>query len=136
VENGLRCLSRELDVQKIPHLFYYGSITPKRRDSFVSDYLSGKKQVMLLSPVGFEGLDLYGTTNVIILDPHYNPERTTQLISRAVRAFSSVSTIDVIQLFSVSSKFKGKVIDEIVIEIADRKKKLAKMLQDVLRSLQ
>jgi superfamily II DNA or RNA helicase len=134
VENGLRGLSHELNLQEIPHLFYYGNITPKRRDSFISDYLSGKKQVMLLSPVGFEGLDLYGTTNVIIVDPHYNPERTTQLISRAVRAFSSVAKIDVVQFLSVSSQLKGKIIDESIIAIADRKKKLAEMLQAVLIS--
>lgn len=132
VEKGLRPLSDEMNSQNIPHLLYYGNIAVKQRDSSVSSYLSGEKKIMLLSPIGFEGLDLYGTTNVIILDPHYNPERTTQLISRAVRAFSSVNQIDVLQLLSVSRSLKGKIIDESVIAIAGRKAKLATLLKTVL----
>lgn len=132
VEKGLYKVSHELNLQKLPHLLYYGNINHKRRDSLVAEYLSSKIQIMLLSPVGFEGLDLYGTTNVIILDPHYNPERTIQLTSRAVRAFSGVSSIDVIQFLSVSSKLKAKSIDESIIAISDRKKRFAEMLQTVL----
>ena len=86
---------------------------------------------MLLSPVGFEGLDLYGTTHVIILDPHYNPERTTQLISRAVRAYSSVSEIDVVQLLSVSKHLK-MTIDQSIVAIANRKTRLAQFLENIL----
>ena len=131
VEKGLLKLSQELNRQDISHLFYHGSINTKHRTSFVSSYLSGEKQIMLLSPVGFEGLDLYGTTHVIILDPHYNPERTTQLISRAVRAFSSVEQIYVAQLLSVS-KILNTTIDQSIISIADRKKKLAQIMENIL----
>lgn len=131
VEKVLLKLSQELDRQDIGHLFYHGGVSTKHRDFFVSSYLSGTKQIMLLSPVGFEGLDLYGTTHVIILDPHYNPERTTQLISRAVRAYSSVSEIDVVQLLSVSKHLK-MTIDQSIVAIANRKTRLAQFLENIL----
>ena len=86
----------------------------------------------MLSPVGFEGLDLYGTTHIIILDPHYNPERTKQLISRAIRAFSDVQQIKIINLLSQSDKIKVPLIDTSIEKIAQRKAKISKMIEDVL----
>ena len=130
VEKGLKILSEKLDKIDLPHLFYHGEINPQRRNSFVESYLSGQKNIMLLSPVGFEGLDLYGTTHVIILDPHYNPERTEQLISRAVRAYSFVQEINVIQLLSVSKN--RKIIDQSIVDIAERKRNLGKLLKNTL----
>lgn len=132
IERGLQVLSEELRQRNINHLYYIGGMSLKDREKLIDSYLSGETQIMLLSPVGFEGLDLYGTTHVIILDPHYNPEKTTQLISRAVRAFSNVFQIEVFQLLSVSQKLKGKLIDEAIVSIANRKKDLAVMLEKIL----
>lgn len=132
VEIGLNILSSGLKKQSFPHLSYSGQVSISKRAEFIHKYLSGQKNVLLLSPVGFEGLDLYGTTHIIILDPHYNPERTKQLTSRAIRAFSDVRKIKIINLLSQSNSIKVPVIDTNIMQIAERKAKIAKMLEEVL----
>lgn len=132
VEKGLKHLSIELNKRGYKHLVYNGKVTFSKRKEFIQDYLSGRNNVLLLSPVGFEGLDLYGTTHIIILDPHYNPERTKQLTSRAIRAFSKVEKIRIIQLISQSSKLNFPLIDSYILKIAERKANIAQMIEDTL----
>ena len=133
VEHGLNILSRELNKRGIPHILYDGKVSAAKRSEYIADFRNGRRNVMLLSPVGFEGLDLYGTTHIIVVDPHYNPERTKQLTSRAIRAFSNVREIKIIKLQSISRKIKKPLIDEIIENIAARKSKVAGFLEDVLR---
>ena len=133
VERGLNVLSGELKKRDIEHILYDGKVSATKRSEYIADFHQGKRNVMLLSPVGFEGLDLYGTTHIIVVDPHYNPERTKQLTSRAIRAFSNVREIKIIKLQSISRKIKKPLIDEIIENIAARKSKVAGFLEDVLR---
>lgn len=132
VEMGLNRLSQKLKECGIAHLLYNGQVPMGKRGDFVRQYLSGEKRILLLSPVGFEGLDLYGTTNIVIMDPHYNPERTKQLVSRAIRAFTQVSSIQITHLISQSKKIKMPLVDEQILKISQRKSRVAKMLEDVL----
>ena len=116
----------------INHILYNGSISLSQRTQYVNNYLKGKNKIMLLSPVGFEGLDLYGTTHIIIVDPHYNPERTTQLISRATRAFTNIEKLEIIKIQSISKNIKIPLIDEIIENIAKRKSEVAKIIENTL----
>ena len=132
VNQGLKQLSHVLENENIRFSLYEGNTSVKERKNMIKNYFSGDIPLMLLSPVGFEGLDLYGTTHIFVLDPHYNPERTRQLISRAIRAYSGVRKIDVCHYIAVAEELKQPCIDEVILKIAERKKNLAKIIESCL----
>ena len=88
--------------------------------------------MLVISQVGFEGLDLGGTTHVHIADPHFNPEATAQLIARATRAGSLVKNVQVNHYLSVSEDLKNGTIDEAIVKISSRKSAVNKMLAGIL----
>lgn len=133
VEDGLIPLSKKMFENEINHILYYGQLSQTKRISLIGNYINSTNCIMLLSPVGFEGLDLYGTTHIIIMDPHYNPERTRQLMSRAIRAYSDIDELQIIKLESTSKKLQSPLIDEIINKIALRKEKVAKLIEAVLQ---
>lgn len=136
VENGLDNAAIYLSEIGIEYMQYDGMSARAKREDIIKQYMNSNIRVMLLSPVGFEGLDLYGTTHILILDPHYNPERTTQLISRAVRAFSNVHTIEVRHYIASMNNDKELTIDECIVKIAERKKKVMDIMINCMRSSQ
>ena len=69
VKYGLEQLAISLEDAHIKFSLYDGSTSKKERKEMLHDYFFGSIPVMLLSPVGFEGLDLYGTTHIFVLDP-------------------------------------------------------------------
>lgn len=131
VEKGLDPLSRHLTEMGIDHVRYTGKVESGNRSKYIEKFMGGLTTVMLMSPVGFEGLDLYGTTHIIIMDMHYNPERTKQLVSRARRAFSTVNEIMTISLIS-TSRSKCFNVDGCIEKIAERKIRLANMMEMAL----
>ena len=54
-------------------------------------------------------------------DPHFNPERKKQLISRALRAFSKNEFVNIFHFISISAELKNGTIDEAVMRISNRK---------------
>ena len=60
-------------------------ITSDMRNQGVTDYMAGKKKIIIISPAGAEGLDLKNSTMFAGLDGHFNPERTHQAEARARR---------------------------------------------------
>jgi superfamily II DNA or RNA helicase/shikimate kinase len=70
---------------KVPHAEFSGRIGKKDRDQAVKDYNKGKIKALLVSSAGGEGLDLKGTRQVQVMEPHWNDEKLHQVIGRAVR---------------------------------------------------
>ena len=132
VEHGLAHLSRRLEQAGIAFASYDGTVSAGVRKKLLVNYQSGNIPLLLLSPVGFEGLDLYGTTDIIVLDPHYNPDRTRQLVSRAIRAYSRVRTLNVHHYIAVTGSEKILSVDEKILAIAERKKRVAGMIEACL----
>jgi SNF2 family DNA or RNA helicase len=62
-----------------------GSISARERDETVRAYNRGDLNVLILSAAGGEGLDLKGTTDVILLEVPWNEARERQVIGRAAR---------------------------------------------------
>ena len=81
----LRDYSKELEKKKIPHAIFSGKVPKKTRQQAVEDYNAGKIQALLVSSAGGEGLDLKGTRQVQVLEPHWNEEKLEQVIGRAIR---------------------------------------------------
>lgn len=81
----LRDYSKELASREIPHAIFSGQQTMKDRKKMVENYNSGNLKALLVSSAGGEGLDLKGTRQVQILEPHWNTEKIKQVEGRAVR---------------------------------------------------
>lgn len=85
LDAGINPYKKMLDSAKIPYGEFTGEQPSKVRDQIIKDYNDTKKRVLLLSGAGSEGLDLKGTTNIHVLDPHWNKERGSQVIGRGIR---------------------------------------------------
>ena len=74
-----------LDEQGIPYGEFSGRVKKKDRKQIIQDYNAGKLKALLVSTAGGEGLDLKGTRQVQVLEPHWNNEKLNQVIGRAIR---------------------------------------------------
>lgn len=62
-----------------------GDIPMSKRKQIIQDYNSGKKPFLFITKAAGEGINLYGTRNVIILEPSWNDSTIEQVIARAIR---------------------------------------------------
>lgn len=74
-----------LERNKIPHARFTGKQKPKERKQIIEDYNKGKIKTLLVSSAAGEGLDLKGTRQVQVLEPHWNEEKLRQVVGRAIR---------------------------------------------------
>lgn len=88
LESGLNPIARALQAQGIPHQLFTGAVTNPNRARMVNDYNEGRNPVMLLSGAGAEGLDLKGTRDIYVTEPHWNDSRTKQVEGRGIRYMS------------------------------------------------
>lgn len=132
VKTGIENTKSKLENLDIKFQVYTGNLSSSKKKNVVSTFMNGDSRVLLLSPVGFEGLDLLGVTHIFVLDPHFNPERKLQLISRAIRAYSGVNKIQIKYYISHSEKVQ-RTVDEAILKIASRKSKLNAVLENCLK---
>ena len=85
LESGLNPVSRALNASGIPHNLFTGAVSNGTRAQMVRDYNEGKTPVMLLSGAGAEGLDLKGTRDIMVTEPHWNASRSQQVEGRGIR---------------------------------------------------
>lgn len=135
VDNGLGVLSKELNGKNINHEIFRGSTTKEQRSKIKNDFTSGDLSLLLISPSGFEGLNLKGTTDCIVLDPHYNPAKTEQIISRGLRAGSEIEKVNIFHYCSTSKRLKKLTVDERIMKISGRKKEINTAMEDLLKQL-
>ena len=85
LQGGLAPYTHLLDQEKIPYGLFTGEMKKSQRDQLVRDYNDNKIKALLLSSAGGEGLDLKGTRQLQILEPHFNEEKLRQIIGRGIR---------------------------------------------------
>jgi superfamily II DNA/RNA helicase len=85
LESGVMPYEELLKKHKIPYAKFTGDVKPEDRKRIVADYNEGRNKVLLLSSAGGEGLDLKGTRQIQILDPHFNKEKIEQVVGRGIR---------------------------------------------------
>lgn len=85
LDAGIAPYEALLQKNQIPYGKFTGDMPKSQRDQLVSAYNEGKTPVMLLSSAGGEGLDLKGTRQIQVLDPHFNKEKIEQVIGRGIR---------------------------------------------------
>lgn len=135
VASGLGTLSKSLQKAGVKHELYAGSTSKDKRSEIKKEFLSGNLNVLLISPSGFEGLNLKGTTDCIVLDPHYNPAKTEQIISRGLRAGSDVEEVNIFHYCSVSRKLRFPTIDEKIMRVSGKKDEINKAMEDLVKQV-
>lgn len=85
LEAGLNPYRALLDKAQIPYAAFTGEMPDFERQQAVRDYNAGKLRALLLSSAGGEGLDLKGTRQIQLLEPHFNAEKLKQVIGRGIR---------------------------------------------------
>jgi len=85
IEAGINPYESMLKANKVAYGKFTGSMKKGDRDRVVKEYNEGKLKVLLLSSAGGEGLDLKGTRQIQILEPHWNKEKIEQVVARGVR---------------------------------------------------
>lgn len=85
LESGLTPYEALLKQHNVPYGKFTGEIAKADRDRMVRDYNEGKLKALLLSSAGGEGLDLKGTRQIQVLEPHWNKEKLEQVIARGIR---------------------------------------------------
>lgn len=68
-----------------------GKISLKDRQKIVKDFNNKLIRILIITMAGSEGLDFKEVSNVIILDPVWNPSTLEQIIGRAVRFKSHIN---------------------------------------------
>lgn len=85
LESGLNPVAKRLSHKGIKYGLFTGEQSDQERDAAIKAFNSGKLRHLLVSPAGAEGLDLKGAKLMQIMDPHWNPEKTKQVIGRGAR---------------------------------------------------
>lgn len=85
LDAGITPYEAALKEDKIPYGKFTGEMTKGDRNQMVSAYNEGKLRALLLSSAGGEGLDLKGTRQIQVLEPHFNKEKLEQVIGRGIR---------------------------------------------------
>lgn len=135
VKKGSEIISKALLDRGINHDLFTGNVSQEKRKEIIEKYMNGTIRTIVLSPVGHEGLDLIGTTHVFIADPHYNPERTEQMIARATRAYSGENTVVVRHYIAKHETIKDRTIDESILKIAQRKANINNLIKNLIKNI-
>ena len=85
LDSGLNLYAHALQQQGIPFGQFTGQVKAKERKQIIDDYNTDKLKALLVSSAGAEGLDLKGTRQVQIIEPHWNDPKLDQVIGRAIR---------------------------------------------------
>ena len=81
-EHGIELLKEKTTV---PFSTISGDTKVSMRQKIVNAFNDGIIQVLYITKAGGEGLDLKGTTGIIIMEPTWNTNNAEQIIARAIR---------------------------------------------------
>ncbi len=70
---------------QVPYGVISGEESVAQRDEAVRDYNEGKKNILLLTGAGSEGLNLLQTHSVVLMEPYWHRARLIQVIARGRR---------------------------------------------------
>jgi SNF2 family DNA or RNA helicase len=130
INMGIKPVMKYLDSKKLPYGSVTGDLSMEQRQDAVDKYNSGKSKVLFITKSGAEGLDLKGTTYLIIMESSWNLGSLEQVMGRAIRYKSHVSlpehkrTVTVYKLILVKPdeyKHINKITDNFLLEYKTNK---------------
>ncbi len=121
----LKKLAKNLDDKDINYYYLDGETRPKQRLMDVERFNKNKVPVYLISlKAGGVGLNLTSASNVIIMDPWWNPAVENQAIDRSHR----IGQKNKVQVFRIISK--GTIEEKILNLKEDKEKLISKVLEN------
>lgn len=138
----LQDYSKEMKRKRVPHALFTGKQTKREKDQIVRDYNDGKLKALLVSSAGAEGLDLKGTRQVQVLEPHWNEEKLRQVIGRA-RRYRSHDHLPIGKRNVMVERYasqprrgflgrKRKGIDDVLYDMAEQKEQLNRQVVELM----
>jgi SNF2 family DNA or RNA helicase len=85
LDGGIVPIADKLNKKNVKLKMFHGGMNDKEKKEAVKAFNSGKINTLLISGAGAEGIDLKGTRNIHITEPHWNEARVDQVIGRGVR---------------------------------------------------
>ena len=148
IEFGIEPIVKFLRKNNISYGKFYGRMTKNEKAKIVKEFNENKKQVLIITKAGGEGIDLKGVRNVIVLDPVWHDAGLKQIIGRAVRYKSHAHLpkkdrrVNVFKMVLVEPDLKNWQKDEatnsgdvLLYRIIDKKKILNKKVNVLLKKL-
>lgn len=132
INSGIRIIQQVLRVMKVPFVTITGQVEDVKNEKDIQDkvnlYNSNTVRVMLFSSAGTHGLDLHGTTESFIIDPHWNKPHHRQTEARVIRFDShrnsknkTVKIFYYTMMFPEDHKGTGGTADEYLVKLATLK---------------
>lgn len=128
------------------YIEYHGGIDKEERFKNVEQYnvpdnIDGKiVKIIMISPAGAEGLSLFNTRQVHIVEPYWHEVRIKQMIGRAIRLCShkllpkKERHVEVFRYKSVRSTLNKKITtDQLIESIARSKEGLLQSFEDAIK---
>jgi SNF2 family DNA or RNA helicase len=128
------------------YIEYHGGIDKEERFKNVEQYnvkenINGKiVKIIMISPAGAEGLSLFNTRQVHIVEPYWHEVRIKQMIGRAIRLCSHrllpkvERHVDVFRYKSVRISLNKKITtDQLIESIARSKEGLLQSFEDAIK---
>jgi len=138
----LKDYASTLEQKKVPYGIISGKQSQRERIQTVKDYNEGKLRALLLSSAGGEGLDLKGTRQVQILEPHWNDEKIKQVVGRAIRTGShshlpeSARNVKIQRFESYPEGFLGtkkRGVEQVLYDLSESKERLNQQIRDLMK---
>jgi SNF2 family DNA or RNA helicase len=85
IDSGLEPVQKTLQNAGVPVKVFSGKLNDKEKRKAVNAFNQDKAKALLLSSAGAEGIDLKGTRNIHIVEPHWNKSKIDQVIGRGIR---------------------------------------------------
>lgn len=147
--SGVEHISNSILPSIIPGKFALitGDTSPLKRAKTIKDYNDDKITVLLFSRAASEGVDLRGTTRMIVMEPQWNAASTDQAIARAVRLHSHEHLPEDRRVVRITNLILSKPsvlspndkmtmsVDEILEMISNRKRAIAKGVVERLKQV-
>jgi len=133
-------------VDDFRYMEYHGGIDVEQRGKNIKQFNVPENKygnvckIIMISPAGAEGLSLYNTRQVHIMEPYWHEVRIEQMIGRAIRLCSHKDLpmkerqVDVFRYKSVKNdKTKKETADQVVENLARSKQGLLQSFEDAIK---
>jgi hypothetical protein len=128
IDNGVLPLSVHLQKDDISFKVFHGGQSEVSRESIIDNYNNGLFQVLLITSVGSESLDLKNTRFIHIMEPHWNESKTNQIIGRSIRFNSHIKlpfnerNVTIVHWYSkFGYKIPFETADEYLVKLSKKK---------------
>ena len=142
LKNGVYLIAGLLEKNNISYATITGNVTDDKINSVVNKYNDTQYKVLLLSSAGSESLDLKNTRQIHIMEPHWNENKITQVIGRAIR-YQSHNSLKVkdrnVIIYRWISTFPEDIAtqsaDQYLMELSEKKNIIAEDFVEIIKKV-